>query len=127
MTDAANRTLLDDGPLQELLIGPTKSDQRRVLALIDTGAQCSCIQRTLAKELRLRWVGTRKLGGFPEPRDEFDACIQIPGIDLHANRRFVDYPIRGHRDVRLLLGRDVLANLLFRYDGLRGDFNLTNA
>jgi hypothetical protein len=95
-------------------------------ALIDIGAGRSLIQRGLADRLGLTPVGLVEIDTpsstnmeAPEYRVRFWLDHDL-GLEVTA----LEAPLPGHR-LGALLGRDLLANARFEYDGPRNRFTLT--
>jgi hypothetical protein len=134
-----NARLRDDGPILEIRVGPPRyleeelrragrpsHDPIEVEALVDTGSGRSIIQRELARSLALAPVGSVQID-TPSTTDLpvleywvrfwFDSAASVEVKVLEA-------PLPVAR-IRALLGRDVLAQGRFVYDGVRGEFSLT--
>lgn len=100
---------------------------------IDTGAYTTCINKTILKSLGGQPVGTRSVltPGANVDLDLYPAKITFPGtminrayeealgIEDMSHSQYENIPIIG------LIGRDVLADCLFIYNGKTGIYTLT--
>ena len=135
--------LQDDGPLVEVVLGWSASRARQLRAalrpvppplqtraLLDTGAETTCIDASLIQQLGLPFGGTAPVnlpahGGFTFS-SVHDASITI----LHPSGRARDHLAVLDLSVleldlaalgyQALLGRDLLARCRFVYDGPKG-------
>jgi hypothetical protein len=97
-----------------------------VRALIDVGAGRSLIQRGLANRLRLTPVGVVEID-TPSSTDLEAAEYRVRfWLDHHLGLEVtaLEAPLPGDR-LGALLGRDLLANAKFEYDGPRNRFRLS--
>lgn len=131
------------GPLLELAIGVSNSRQQalkkagkkvptavRLRGLVDTGASCTCVDPDCIASLGLSPTGqapmlTPSTDGTPKMTYQYDVSVVLlhPGL----SRVFGDIPIAEARNLRqqnidVLIGRDVLAECLFVYDGTGEQF-----
>jgi predicted aspartyl protease len=99
--------------------------------LIDTGANCSAIDREIAEGLKLASHGftlihTPSTGAAYVERLQYGACL-IVGEGL-ADALVLTLPVIesdfSTRAFQLLVGRDVLQSCAFAYDGPTGRFEL---
>jgi predicted aspartyl protease len=105
-------------------------DPITVLALIDTGASSTCVDRRVIQRLSLALKGmttihTPSTAGTPMEAEEYDVSFGI--ADQHGEFKNVSTMpvIASHFDgFDVLLGRDVLEQMLFIYDGIAGQFTL---
>jgi hypothetical protein len=91
----------------------------RVQAVLDTGAQSTCIHARIVMELGLprrgrMWVHTSS-GTTSCP--VYEASIAIPGVLSLDVVRVVETGLVTGRSYEALIGRDVLAACVFNYDG----------
>lgn len=98
-------------------------------ALVDTGAQESCIDRLLAAELKLPVCDRQSVcgvGGVQEV-EVFLAQIYLPRLNFTNYGKFAGVTLKesGHRQ-HILLGRDFLAHFVLTYDGLTGLVSLSS-
>ena len=101
-------------------------------ALIDTGASCTSIDPTVLKKLGVVSTGTTPVhtpstkSGQPHVANQFDISI----IVLHPKLSWTltAVPIIEaellHQGLHALIGRDILSNCLFTYDGQAKTFCL---
>ena len=119
--------LHEDGPQALIRIGRTEPEMRQERALVDTGAKYCAVDPEFAAELGLRKVdrrhpltdgmGTRVVGMYM-------AQMAISGLGSQPRLRLLsEYPLPG-RPYKVLLGRDVLAELSMLYNGLTGRVEL---
>jgi predicted aspartyl protease len=90
-------------------------------ALVDTGASQTVVTPEAVEKTGLRQVDTTLLSraGGTDPVDVFAASIQFPqGLAPIGIIRVLRADLPGH--IQCLIGRDVLANWIFRYNGLTG-------
>ena len=119
--------LHEDGPQALIRIGRTPIEMRRERALVDTGAKYCAVDPEFANELRLRRVDRRHplTDGFgTKVVGMYMAQMVINGLGRQPRLRlFSEYPLPG-RPFKVLLGRDVLAELSMLYNGLTGRVEL---
>ena len=101
-------------------------------AIIDTGADQSCIAASLARLLRLRPIDTKRIltpAGSPLEAQVYWALVEFPGASLEPRglgvlgASLADERILGEPIV-MLVGRDLLKQAHLTYDGPRGVFTL---
>jgi len=104
-----------------------------VRALVDTGASCTCIDPSILTELNLTPTGvvslnTPSTGTKPQQADQFDVSLFIPapsGLPLFIHTMpVVASELLAAQGFHALLGRDVLSQCLFAYNGEFGVFTL---
>ena len=104
---------------------------QKARALIDTGASGTCIDPSILSPLGLTATGaiaihTPSTSGKPHICDQFDVAL---GIDHPKDPMIVltipvvSTPLSATR-IQALIGRDVLQECLFIYDGISGTFTL---
>jgi predicted aspartyl protease len=96
-------------------------------ALVDTGAQESCIDRMLASQLGLPVVDRQKVCGVHGLRevDVYLAQIYVPALDFTQHGSFAGVELKegGHRQ-HILLGRGFLQSFTLTYEGASGTVTL---
>jgi len=117
-------------PRNNALISEGQSPPPPVLvrAVVDTGASCTCVDPAVIQKLRLTPSGTTPVhtpstGGTPVSRNQFDVAIGIvmDAGQVHVSSLIipvVESDLAG-LGIQALLGRDVLDQGIFIYDGRR--------
>ena len=132
------------GPLLDIAVGVSQPRAEALTAnnqpvpqplpvrgLIDTGASCTCIDPAILQGLGLTPTGTVSIatpstGNQPHYCDQYDVSITL----LHPifQYTFLIVPVieanLSAQGIQALIGRDVLKNCLFVYDGTAGIFTL---
>ena len=100
-------------------------------ALVDTGADSSCIGIPLVTQLALIRVNKRPRAMRDVEQghecNAFEGRIIIGDLQIPSPREFAAFPglgAAGVGDFQVILGQDILANLLMHYDGPRGNLRL---
>jgi hypothetical protein len=103
-------------------------------ALIDTGADCSCMDMEIIKRLGLTPSGsttilTPSTGANPVCVNQYDVSIHIsfPHASMSygwANVGLIEADLAS-QGIQALIGRDILGNGLLIYDGQSGTFTLS--
>jgi len=111
--------LAEEGPIVEATI-----NGHAVRALIDTGAEATCVTRDLAHELGLPKRGRR----WYDSRNNIEADI-YSGTLIVSGRTFDEvplneFPIAPHKTFRMILVRDILVSFVLNYNGPEGTFSL---
>jgi predicted aspartyl protease len=92
-------------------------DRRPVDAKIDTGADLCGVPHSLVDELDLRPFRGVRAAGINGVMGE----VPVYRIEIHLDdMRFADVEALSTRRAYLIVGRNVLQHLVFRYDGPRG-------
>jgi hypothetical protein len=132
------------GPLIDVLVGVSIPRQRalhaaglpvppavQIRALIDTGASCTCIDPSVPLRLGLAPTGiapmhTPSTGNQPHMANQYDVSLVLlhPKLNLTHQTVPVAESQLALQGIQGLLGRDILRNCLFIYDGQNGSFTL---
>ncbi len=92
-------------------------------ALVDTGADMSCIDVDLARDMRLEICDTRTVNGIhgPEQTDYYVAIVDIPDLYFSRIMQLAGLPLtRSGFAHEFLVGRDILKNFVLLYEGDTG-------
>ncbi len=136
--------ILAGGPLIDVLVGVSLPRQAalhganqpvpppvQIRALIDTGASCTCIDPSVPQRLGLAPTGaslrhTPSTGVQPHVANQYDVSLVLlhPKLNLTIQTVPVAESQLAIQGIQGLLGRDVLKNCLFIYDGQVGLFTL---
>ena len=102
-----------------------------IRGLIDTGASCTCIDPSCLSTLGLSPTGqvpihTPTTGSSPQLRNQYDISLTLVHPDITRTIRAI--PVvesqLSFQGIHALIGRDVLKNCLFVYDGVQETFSL---
>jgi len=107
----------------------------QIIALVDTGASCTCIDPTVLQSLQLTPTGstpmnTPSTGPAPHLANQYDVSIIIPGPGPGYPAFFshtvpvVESQLLSAQGFHALFGRDILQHCLFIYNGTTGMFTL---
>lgn len=99
---------------------------QKVRAMIDSGASISGVKPSVAKAAGLtqtRSVGVSGVLGT-ESRPVYTAAINLPAYNVNIDVMDFAGVDLAQQDLDVLLGRDVLKNFVFTYDGAEGAFTL---
>ena len=111
-----------DGTDDAILTLDTAAPSGGGMMLIDTGAQVSVLDLTLALELGLPEtaapVAVIGLDGEREAR-QFTAVLHLPEWGITTATTFVSLPLQERHEVLALIGMDVLSGLILTLDGPR--------
>lgn len=100
-----------------------------VRGLIDTGASCSGVDPSVISGLGLSPTGTTHVytpstGQIPRVCRQYDVSLWLPSVAKIKHTLPVVETHIGHRGIEALIGRDVLSDCLFIYNGATGTFVL---
>ena len=115
--------------------GQPVPDLVRIRALVDTGADGTCLDPSVLSALALTPTGsvmvcTPSTGASPQPKDQYDVGIAIPGGSqdhaplIVANIAVLSAELKDLQGIDGLIGRDILALCLLSYNGPAGMFTL---
>lgn len=127
-----SRALVLFGPPLRVQIGfdaDFQPDEGVQLALVDTGALDSCIDSSLAMELKLPIIGRQRVAGVHGPDDlnVHLARIHVPDLQATLFGMFAGvHPAAGGQPHAALLGRSFLQNFTMTCDGTKGIVTLGN-
>lgn len=140
-----NGKVTDEGPVVDVLIGVTGPrrfqltkhnfpvpPRARVRVVLDTGSALTAFDPQVLRALDLRPVGsitihTPSTGQTPHTCNEYDVSISLLHPDGELHFPFVpviDSEFAGPDGIRGLIGRNVLADCLFVYNGPQDTFTL---
>jgi hypothetical protein len=135
------------GPMLRALIGVSSAREHALLkakrpipapvlvqALVDTGASCTCVDSAVLKGLGLPPTGkimmaTPSTGAAPHTTDQYDVALVIPGADagalpyMHGTLAVAECDLAA-QGLQALIGRDVLKDCVFHYNGSIASFTL---
>jgi predicted aspartyl protease len=132
--------LVYHGPTLEVTVGfdktwrssddtPPRARGFALEALVDTGAQESCIDRLLAAKLSLPVVDRESVCGVHGLRevDVYLAQVYVPALKFTEYGKFAGVELKegGHRQ-HILLGRTFLSHFALVYNGKTGTVSLTS-
>lgn len=129
---SGSRALVLFGPTLRVQIGfdaDFQPDGGVQLALVDTGALDSCIDSSLAMELKLPIIGRQRVAGAHGAGDlnMHLARIHIPDLQGTLFGMFAGVHLAaGGQPHAALLGRSFLQNFTMTYDGRKGIVTLGN-
>ncbi len=106
-----------------------------IRALVDTGASCTCVDPTVLKDgLKLTPTGsvsvnTPTTGATPHDAEQYDIALYIPAVAGQPVLVFETIPVvssvlLSSQGFHALIGRDILQQCLFIYNGATGTFTL---
>jgi predicted aspartyl protease len=113
----------DPAQIHATMVARSVSASQLVDALVDTGAQESCIDEELAKTLQLPLIDQGKASGVggPDVFNMYLGHIRIVALNHIQYGRFLGVKLReGNQPHRAILGRSVLQAMIFSYDGRTG-------
>ena len=138
--------LPQSGPMLDMIVGASfprilalQAEGRiappvqKIRALLDTGASCTCIDPTVLVALDLQPTGktlmtTPSTGAIPVEADTYDVCIIIqPSGNQQPLMRAVISVCASelvHQGYHALMGRDILKDCYFTYNGSAKLFTL---
>lgn len=97
------------------------------MALIDTGASCTCIDEAAAQQLGLPVIDVVNIASASHashPQNVYPAQIELIGTQINIDAgRAVGAPLAS-LGLIALIGRDVLQHALFVYNGVVGELTL---
>lgn len=132
------------GPLIDVLVGVSSPrrdalikagypvpQQVNMRALIDSGASCTCVDPSIIEQLGVTPSGSTQIhtpstSGAPVTCNQYDIGLILvhPKITYTFHALAVIETKLASQGIHALLGRDVLAECLFIYDGASGNYTL---
>jgi hypothetical protein len=132
------------GPQLQLYVGVSQPKQQvlqqanmpvpqpiLIYGLVDTGASTTAIDRGIIQALGLQPTGSMSIltpstGSTPHPANTFDVSIVIPisSLTFTVPAMQVFESSLNVQGIQALVGRDILSNCLFVYDGRANIFSL---
>jgi len=108
--------------------GQTPPAPQKARAMIDSGASISGVKPSIAKAAGLIQTSSVGVSGVigTENRPVYTAALKLPAYDVNfdvMDIAGIDLP---QQDLDVLLGRDVLKQAVFTYDGRDGVFSIQN-
>ena len=97
-------------------------------ALIDTGALLTCVDAAAAQRAGLAMVGTGMVTTATHANEVvpiFAGRLYIDAVSVSVNANHAMGVNLESQDLIALIGRDVLVNCVFVYNGLDGSFSLS--
>lgn len=127
----AQGQLAQDGAIITVQIGsPNGGSPITIKAMIDTGASISTINSQVAQNAGLQQTGETQLGGVGGVQDSaiYAAAVTLPDYNVTVNPVQVA-SVAGQLPAQadMLIGRDVLENLVMTYDGGQGQISLVQS
>lgn len=119
-------TVLDDVQRSQVKLGSPAPKPVTGFALIDTGATCSCFDNSSALKAGLPTVGKSKMATASHPENDaplYAGKLLLPGLNVDLEAGF-GVELSGIDGVVALIGRDLLKNAIFVYNGPDGTFTL---
>ena len=104
-----------------------------ILALVDTGASCTCVDNEALQQLQLTPTGstpvlTPSTGKTPMTADQYDVSLMFYSTTRERPLMFHTIPVLQTplimQGFHALIGMDVLRNCLLVYDGRNDQFSL---
>jgi predicted aspartyl protease len=118
-----------DAAYQPGVSGRPDLPDRRLLAMVDTGAMASCIDSALAMELRLPVMDREDISGVHGvlAANVHLAQIHLPGLSWTVYGRFHGVHLSdGGQPHSALIGRTFLRHFTMFYDGRTGAVTISN-
>jgi len=102
---------------------------KAIMAMIDTGASISAIDSSVAASLGLSQTGSVQVGGVGGVSQQpvFAAAIEFTDPVISYDPLSLSGASLGAPDFQLLIGRNILCQMILTYDGPRGRFSLVRA
>ena len=113
--------------------GRTPPPWQSVLALVDTGASCTCIDPSVIEALDLQPTGTVPIhtpttGGTPKVCNQYDVGLALliapQQVHVSAFTIAVVEAALSEQGIQALIGRDVLSKGMLVYNGVHGSLSL---
>jgi hypothetical protein len=101
----------------------------QVSALVDSGAEQSCIDKSIAEKLGLPVVDVQMVAGANGAQEQpvYMANLQFPPLNFTEYGRFIGVDLMtGGQPHGALLGRSFLRHVIMIYDGIRGQVTIAS-
>lgn len=114
---------------QQSSSGKTPQAPEEIIAMIDTGASISAIDQGVAARLGLVQTGSIQVGGVGGMSQQpvFAAALEIPDAGVTFDPLMLSGAQLGAPDFQMLVGRNLLCQMILTYDGANGQFALKHA
>lgn len=114
---------------QQQSSGTTPQAPEEIVAMIDTGASISAIDVAVAARLGLVQTGSVQVGGVGGMSQQpvFAAALEIPDAGVTFDPLMLSGAQLGAPDFQMLVGRNLLCQMILTYDGANGQFALKHA
>jgi len=96
-------------------------------ALIDTGASVTCIDDALAKQLQLPVIDRMTMTSASHaahPVDVYPIRVEFTGLGFERTLNRVMGATLQAQGIQMLIGRDLLSESVFIYNGREGEFTI---
>lgn len=96
-------------------------------ALIDTGASVTCIDDDLARRLQLPVIDRMTMTSASHaahPANVYPIRVEFTGLGLERTVNKAMGAVLAPQGVQMLIGRDLLAEAVFIYNGREGEFTI---
>lgn len=121
-----NATLIAN---QMKIEGKQVPEPKAIVAMIDTGASISAIDSSVAASLGLQQTGSVQVGGVGGMSQQpvFAASLEFTDPKIAYDPLSLSGSSLGAPDFQMLIGRNILCQMILTYDGAQGRFTLARA